>query len=546
MDTLKVFSICVFNDIRQQSNNVRCSYTNLETNTIDKILVGVSITTLDNKTITLGTSSSSLETNKADKLQFSTSASKFLQRNEFVLPSTFTQFNTSDNILINSDGANRTVGQNLEFRTTNDDIIFRAQGGLVENFRITQAGSANFTDNLSVSGVLQNPLTSLLSVSSSNLEKNKMNKTLVGVSVNNLINTIGGLGIIVIGSSIASLETNKMDRGLIGSSCANYQSRNDLMISYTTLNGNGIGGYNSFDPNICPLVLSKNNRPFYFNRRISADDNYNCLDFMSWNNGNPYMHVATFGFNGNCMGLGTTTPGAMFHATGSAIVGTNLTVSGVLQSPLTNLLCVSMNNCVKTDNSASLNKLTVLGSITANTLYLDDYFGIANKSDNQKFAFGGGINYYRSASHQFNNQANIVTYLDLDNARELVPGNLTVSGVVQSPLTSLISVSCGNYIQNSNTSLPSSFTSSGLTNFTSNIYVNNTKVIIGTTGTPLSYVKQLINSTDGTAQTEYRGTGAATGVLTMGLAHSYGDAYIQLQYANINQPLNIQNYPAVI
>ena len=107
-----------------------------------------------------------------------------------------------------------------------------------------------------------------------------MDKNLVGISISNLNNTIGGLGIIVIGSSVASLETNKMDRNLIGSSCSNYQSKNDLMISYNTLNGNGIGGYNSFDPNICPLVLSKNNRPFYFNRRTSADDNYNCLDFI--------------------------------------------------------------------------------------------------------------------------------------------------------------------------------------------------------------------------------------------------------------------------
>ena len=84
-------------------------------------------------------------------------------------------------------------------------------------------------------------------------------------SVNNLNNTIGGLVIVSIGSSLSALETNKMDRNLIGSSCSNYQSKNDLMISYNTLNGNGIGGYNSFDPGVCPLVLSKNNRPFYFN-----------------------------------------------------------------------------------------------------------------------------------------------------------------------------------------------------------------------------------------------------------------------------------------
>ena len=217
------------------------------------------------------------------------STSKFLQRNENVIPSTFTQHNTSDNILINSDGANSylqfknisgpnnsligAVGKKLEFRTTNDDIIFRAQGGLVKKFRITQAGSANFTDNPSVSGVLQSPLTSLLSASStaletnkmdknligtsisnlnskditlgssvSALETNKMDKNLVGVSISNLNNTINSLGIVSIGTSLSALKTNKMDRNLIGSSCANYQSKNDLMISYNTLNGNGIWG----------------------------------------------------------------------------------------------------------------------------------------------------------------------------------------------------------------------------------------------------------------------------------------------------------------
>ena len=119
---------------------------------------------------------------------------------------------------------------------------------------------------------------------------------------------------------------------------------------------------------------------------------------------------------------------------------------------------------------------------------------------------------------------------------------LSISGVLQSPLTSLLGVSVGNSLTRNETTLPSSFTSSSLNNFTNNIFANNTKLIIGTTGTPLSYVKQLINSTDGTAQTEYRGTNpTATGVLTFGLAHSYGDAYLQLQYASINQPLQFQN-----
>ena len=408
-----------------------------------------------------------------------TSSTNYLQRNETVIPATFSQHNTTDNVLFNSSGANSylqfkdtsgpnacligMVGRNLEFRSTNDDFIFRAQGGLTEKFRLSQAGNGTFTDNLTVSGVLQSPVISLLGVSSAALESNKMDRGIVGVSISNLNNTIGGLGIISIGTSLSNLESNKMDRNLIGSSCSNYQSKSDLTISYTTLNGNGIGGYNSFDPNVCPLVLSKNNRPFYFNRRTSADDSYNCLDFMSWNQSNAYSHVATFGFNGNCMGLGTTTPAAMFHATGSAVIGTNLTVSGSLQSPLTISLGVSIGNCVKTNGSAVVNQLSVLHSITANTVYLDDYFGIADKSVNQKFTFGGGINYYRSDSHQINNQANNVTYLDLDATRALVPGNLTVSGVLQSPLTSLIGVSIGTALTRGEKVLPNTFVNSSLT-----------------------------------------------------------------------------------
>ena len=62
------------------------------------------------------------------------------------------------------------------------------------------------------------------------------------------------------------------------------------------------------------------------------------------------------------------------------------------------------------------------------------------------------------------------------------------------------------YLQRDELILPSTFTTSNLNNFTNNIYANNTKIIIGATGTPLSYTKQLINSTDGTSQTEYRGT----------------------------------------
>ena len=62
----------------------------LETNKADKLLVSVSSGTLNNQIIAVGTSSN-LETNKADKLLVSTSASNYLQRNETVIPATFSQ-----------------------------------------------------------------------------------------------------------------------------------------------------------------------------------------------------------------------------------------------------------------------------------------------------------------------------------------------------------------------------------------------------------------------------------------------------------------------
>ena len=176
-------------------------------------------------------------------------------------------------------------------------------------------------------------------------------------------------------------------------SIGNYLSRNETTLPSTFLNssltsvgtlnnlisvsGNftNIGGYNSFNKNITPIVISNGNRPFYFNRRTSADDEYNCLDFMSWNGVNIYTHVATFGYAMNRMGLGTTQPQAMIHATGSAIIGTNLTVSGTLQSPVTSLLTVSSNVI---DGKTS----TLIGTSLPNYLKkTDTTLGLGNRAN---------------------------------------------------------------------------------------------------------------------------------------------------------------------
>ena len=119
----------------------------------------------------------------------------------------------------------------------------------------------------------------------------------------------------------------------------------------TSGNFSNAGGYNSFNPNLSPMVFGLGNRPFYFNRRTSYDNENNCLDFLSWNLNNPYTTIATFGYSLNRTGLGgVTQPGYTLEVGGNGRFNTdlgvsrNLTVSGVLQSPLTSLIGVSISS----------------------------------------------------------------------------------------------------------------------------------------------------------------------------------------------------------
>ena len=52
-----------------------------------------------------------------------------------------------------------------------------------------ESGNVLNTGNLTVSGVLQSPLTSLISVSSTSIESNKADKLLFGTSISNINNT---------------------------------------------------------------------------------------------------------------------------------------------------------------------------------------------------------------------------------------------------------------------------------------------------------------------------------------------------------------------
>ena len=62
------------------------------------------------------------------------------------------------------------------------------------------------------------------------LENNKMDRNLIGISVSNLNNTIGGLGVVAIGTSISAIESNKADKLQISTSCSKYLQRDEATL----------------------------------------------------------------------------------------------------------------------------------------------------------------------------------------------------------------------------------------------------------------------------------------------------------------------------
>ena len=118
------------------------------------------------------------------------STSRFLQRNELVLPSTFNSatigtLNTTDNILVKSSGGNSylyfntntstavnlvgMVVSNLTLRNSvlGGSMVFQTAGAQTR-LTIDSSGLATFNNNVTVNGTLTSPITTLLGVSCSN------------------------------------------------------------------------------------------------------------------------------------------------------------------------------------------------------------------------------------------------------------------------------------------------------------------------------------------------------------------------------------------
>ena len=79
---------------------------------MESLILGVYNSVVDGKISVLGISSTTLD-GKVGTL-IGTTITNYLTRNETILPSTFSTFNTTDNILINSSGANSY----LQFKDT--------------------------------------------------------------------------------------------------------------------------------------------------------------------------------------------------------------------------------------------------------------------------------------------------------------------------------------------------------------------------------------------------------------------------------------------
>ena len=120
--------------------------------------------------------------------------------------------------------------------------------------------------------------------------------------------------------------------------------------------------------------------------------------------------------NSSLISVGTLTS---LNITGNTINNGNLTISGTLQSPMTSLLSVS-----------------VVNSLTRNETTLPSNF------INSSLISVGTLTSLNITGNTINN------------------GNLTISGTLQSPMTSLLSVSVGNSLTRNETTLPSNFINS--------------------------------------------------------------------------------------
>ncbi len=424
--------------------------------------------------------------------------------NSFILGTT-THLNSIDSSLTNLGTTNNGLSTritNFEDRITINTLGMTFKGQTINIANFTDIG-LNISGALNVSGTLQSPLTSLLSVSS-NIIDGKVGK-IIGVSIPQFL-TRNETTIPV------SFSNYILNDNLIFNSQANTNSYIQFQNNQSGSNSFYIGkvGSSSMVLNTTgTMIFAKNGTE---NSRIDASGNWimNNNLTVSGTLQSPLTSLLSVssgiidGRVGTIIGVSTpqfltrneTTLPSSFTSSSLTSLGTltgNLTISGTLQSPLTSLLSVSSNiidgkisSQIGITNINFDNKIILLGTTTNNIISTINSLNnntlgtsIGNHTTTLNNIIGVSIPQFLTrnettlpSSFVSSSLTSVGTLTSLINS-----GNLTISGTLQSPLTSLLSVSSNTldirlnsvigvsgsqFITRNETILPSTFRTSNL------------------------------------------------------------------------------------
>ena len=408
---------------------------------VNERLLSVSVANEITQRLTLGVSIgiTSSNTDGAIRKFLGISSPQMLSRNEIVLPSTFTNAslttNNSSNFQLNNSGGADSILQFQNFIAVNkfigvksgDFIIDNREGNLIINNNTTQhlnidasTGNTIINNALTVSGVFQSPLTSLLTVSGVNTD--------IATRTQN----------ITIGTSIS--VDDGLIRTFLGVSAPQFLEKNRTVLPSTFTNSSltsfGTIGTLAISDNVS---MVSNDTNCFLRYQTSAGTTQSLFGLVGSDLIMRNAHSGNIIFQDKAINqLGK------FDTSGNFIVNNNLTVSGTFQSFQTSLL--------GTSSSVIDGKLNTFIGTSA-------------------------VNYI---SRNENVLPSTFTSSSLNSLGTLsslgITGNLTVSGIFQSPLTSLIGVSSSlidglirteigvsspNYLKRNEIVLPSSFINFG-------------------------------------------------------------------------------------
>ena len=260
----------------------------------------------------------------------STSMPQYLTRNETIIPVSFNTHYTNDNLKFNAQANSNSyiqftsnsildnafyigkIGADMVL-STSGAIIFKKYGG-VENSRIDTSANWIINNNLTISGTLQSPLTSLLGVSIGTLDLYK--GTMLSTSMPQYLTR----NETILPSSFINLGTTASEKTI---NCS----------SYTQINTDS--ALNSY------LRFGRNGESHTLMGQIGGDN-----AFIRHKSGTSLFQVE----NNSGSVIWSV------NGSGNVINTGNLTISGTLQSPLTSLLGVSIANL--TTNSSIINTTT--------------------------------------------------------------------------------------------------------------------------------------------------------------------------------------------